>query len=137
RQVRALLAQEPTTWRRVVAESWAPLLLLGLVAVVLFGDLSAAFPEHLRIDVAGAVDDARRWVIRNRATHPVFVLFFDPLTVALSYGLAEIEAWLVLLGWPGVLLFVGVLAWLLAGARVAAVAIASLVAIGLLGLWDD
>ncbi len=120
-----------------MAESWAPLLLLGLVALVLFGDLSAAFPEHLRIDVAGAVDDARQWVIRNRATHPVFALFFDPLTVALSYGLAEIEAWLVLLGWPGVLLFVGVLAWLLAGARVAAVAIASLVAIGLLGLWDD
>lgn len=123
--------------RWVADRGWLLGALAGLAVLVVLSGFQPDFPAQWRVPLAEGVDDLQDWVVRNRTSHPVFTLLFRPLAVAVAYGLAEINGQLALLGWPGVLLLIGVIGALTAGWRVAAVAVASMVAIGLLGQWDD
>jgi glycine betaine/proline transport system permease protein len=117
-------------------EPWALLALVVLAVLAVAGGLGRTFPDW-RVPFAAAVDRAEAWVIAERATHWLFTGFFQPVTNGIAAAIAEVDAYLTLLGWPGVLLVVGVLAWRVAGVRVTVVAVACLVATGLLGLWDE
>lgn len=127
--------------RRVV--SWLPrhplalagLALLAVLAVA--SGLQVAFPEAWQIGLAQRVDELDQWWRLNRGENFLFTGVFRPMAVGVAYGLAEIQAQLALLGWPGVLATTGVIAIVVAGWRVAVVAVSSLAAIGLLGQWDD
>ncbi len=108
-----------------------------LVLLVVVSGLEPSFPDAWTFPLADRIDDLQAWVIRNRTSHPLFTLLFRPMALGAAAGLQEINAQLGLMGWPGVVLVVGVVASVVAGWRVAGVAIAALAAIGLLGQWVD
>lgn len=109
--------------------------LVALVANVL--DLPGAFPDALRFDLRGAVDDFADWAVRARREHPLWIYVLTPMTSTIAAVLRETSAWLDVLGFPGVLLLIGAIAYVAAGWRVVLVTLASLTAIGLIGVWDD
>jgi glycine betaine/proline transport system permease protein len=118
----------------------SPLALAGLVllvALAVAGGFQAAFTDAWQLALGERIDQVDHWWRLNRGGHPLFTGVFRPLAFAVALGLAEIEAQLALLGWPGVLLVVGTVAVAVAGWRVAAVATACLAAIGLLGQWSQ
>lgn len=108
-----------------------------LAALTLLGGFAGAFPAAIDLPLGDRVDALQAWVVRNRASSPLFAVVFQPLAAAAGSGLDAARAALVALGWPGVLLAVGTIAALVAGWRIALVALAALVAIGLLGQWDE
>lgn len=117
-----------------------PLALVGLALLVAMAAVSAfeaTFPEAWRLPLSSIVDDADRWWRLNRHEQVAFTGVFRPMAFAVALGLAEIQAQLGLLGWPGVLLAVTVIALVVSGWRVAIVAAAALAGIALLGQWDD
>lgn len=111
--------------------------LVVLVALAVASGFQVAFPDAWELPLADRVDQADHWWRLNRGTHPLFTGVFRPLAFGVAFGLAELQGQLALFGWPGVLLVVGTVAVVVAGWRVAAVAVAALVAIGLLGQWSD
>jgi glycine betaine/proline transport system permease protein len=100
-------------------------------------DLPTFFPEQLRLDLRGAVDDFGRWAVQARRDHWLWTFLLGPITTLIRTVLGETSAWLDVLGFFGVLLVVGAIAYVAAGWRVTAVTVASLTAIGLIGVWDD
>ena len=76
----------------------AVLLLLALITLTPTGlrDFPAAWNLHLR----DAIDAFQDWVIGNRLTHPMFRLFFDPLSDAIDAALRGVEGALLWLPWP-------------------------------------
>jgi glycine betaine/proline transport system permease protein len=115
----------------------ALLALVGLAALALASGLQATFPEAWEVPLGERVDALDRWWRLNRGGHWLFTGLFRPLAVAVALGLAEVQAQLALLGWAGVFLALGAVALVVAGWRVAAVVLAALAVIALLGQWDD
>jgi glycine betaine/proline transport system permease protein len=126
----------------VLARLRAPVL-AGVLAVLALAvtwnllDLPGTFPDALRLDLRGAVDDLASWTISARRDHWLWTGILGPFTSMISAVLRETNAWLDLLGFTGVLLLVGAVAYVAAGWRVTLVTVASLTAIGLIGVWDD
>ena len=133
----ATAVHRPAPLRWMSEHPWMVAAGVVLAMLVLASGLQATFPDAWQVPLGERIDDLQAWVIRNRTTHPLFTLFFRPLALGAAYGLAEINAQLALLGWPGVLLLIGTVAVVVAGWRVAAVAVAALLAIGLIGQWAD
>lgn len=123
-------------WRR------SPML-VGLAAIALAAVVAVAFdtavdtPTWLRVPLQAWVDDLADWTIANRSEHWLFIGIFQPVTAVISVVLTETNAWLDALGWPGVALLLGAIAWVASGWRITVVALASLAVIGLIGVWDD
>jgi glycine betaine/proline transport system permease protein len=115
--------------------SWAAVALLAVLAIA--SGLQATFPAEWQVGLAQWVDELDQWWRLNRSDNPLFTAVFRPMAVGVALGLAEIEAQLALLGWIGVVVLVGTVAVVVAGVRVAGVAVAALIAIGLLGQWDN
>ncbi len=110
--------------------------LLVLAVAVVASGFATDFPEAWRVPLVDAVDDLADWTIRNRREHWLFLFVLQPITTAVRTALNETNAWLEILGWPGVLLVTGVVAYVAAGWRVVGVALGSLIGIGLIGVWD-
>jgi len=117
-----------------------PRLLLAvgaLVVLAVLGGMGTAFPDMVTLPVGSWADAAQSWVVRNRASAPVFAIVFRPLAAVAAGALAGTVGLLAALGWPGVIVLVVTVALLAAGWKVAAVTGAALVTIGLIGRWDD
>jgi len=115
-----------------------PWLVVGVALLALAALASGAARElPWQLPLARWVDDVDQWIIINRGDHPLWQHVLEPISDGVALIVAELDAWLGLLGWPGVLLVVGVLAWRVAHLRVAAVAVAALAGLGLLGVWDE
>ncbi len=112
---------------------------VALLAVVVAAVASASgtFPAAWRVPLGDGLDEVQDWVVRNRGSHWFFVGVLTPISTAIRALLMEIDAWLGLLGWPGVMLLIGTIATVVANWRVAIVSVAALVVIGLMGQWDD
>ena len=110
--------------------------LLALAVAVVASGFAGDYPAAWRVPLIDWVDDLADWAIRNRREHWVFLGIFQPITTVVRAALRETNAWLDVLGWPGVLLLTAAIAYVAAGWRVVAVAVGSLVAIGLIGVWD-
>lgn len=129
--------------RQSRAAGWLPrsplaLAALGLLAVLaIVSGLQATFPGEWQVGLAQRIDELDQWWRLNRGENILFTGVFRPLALGVAYGLAEIQAQLALLGWAGVLLVTGTVAAIVAGWRVAAVAVSALAAVGLLGQWDN
>ncbi len=127
------------TWRQkavpLLAVAGAVILglLLGYFLPAEFNDFPEAWNLHLR----EPVDAFQDWVIGNRAAHPVFVFFFEPLSDAIDFGLRRMEGFLLALPWPVVVAVFGLIGYRLAGWRVCAWAVAGLMFMGLVGLWAE
>ncbi len=95
------------------------------------------FPEAWNLHLRDPIDAFRYWVIGNRNTHGMFVYFFDPLSDAIDWSIRRVENFLLWLPWPFLVLGVTLLGLKLGGWKVALIAGFSILAMGLLGLWEE
>ncbi|WP_169786701.1 ABC transporter permease [Nitriliruptor alkaliphilus] len=116
---------------------WLVLAGIALAIGAVASGWEAGYAADWRLGVGQRFDDLQFWIIDNRADHPLFTWLFRPMAIGVATGLAEIEAQLRLLGWPGVALVVGTIAVTVAGWRVAVVSLLALSGVALLGQWAD
>ncbi|MBI3243411.1 MAG: ABC transporter permease subunit [Chloroflexi bacterium] len=129
---------EQAPWQKALP----PVLIIGVVVLgLLIGYTLPAglndFPAAWNLGLRAPVDAFQDWVIGNRATHPAFVFFFEPLSDAIDFGLRRMEDLLLALPWPVVVAVFGLIGFRLAGWRVSAWAIVGLMFMGLVGLWTE
>ncbi|MGW1375349.1 ABC transporter permease [Streptomyces sp. NPDC002446] len=117
----------------------AKLLVLAVAAAVLVPLLhakyGAAWPSSLTVDVSGPLGRTSDWIIDNRDSHPLFVYFLGHLSNAVVISVRAVYLVLLALGWTGVTAGVTLIAWRVAGVRIAATALISFLVSGLLGMW--
>ncbi|WP_399086902.1 ABC transporter permease [Streptomyces sp. BBFR2] len=118
----------------------AKLVLLAVAAAVLVPLLHAkwsggVWPEALTVDVSGPLGSASDWIIDNRDSHPLFVYFLGHLSNAVVLSVRGVYLVLLALGWTGVTVGVTLVAWRVAGWRIAATALVSFLVSGVLGMW--
>src|SRR5262245_14282244 len=118
-QIQALPATRPL-WRRTL---W-PLAVIGLLALVYLAAHSSSiptitFPEAWNLGLRPRIDAAQDWVISNRATHPIFTYFFEPLSRTIDTGMRWAEGVLLATPWLVIVATFGLLGYLLSGPRLA------------------
>ncbi|WP_329397079.1 ABC transporter permease subunit [Streptomyces lydicus] len=118
----------------------AKLLLLAVAAAVLVPLAHATWagggwPSALTVDVSGPLGKTSDWIIDNRDSHWLFVYFLGHLSNAVVLSVRAVYLVLLALGWTGVTAGVTLLAWRVAGPRIAATALLSFLVSGALGMW--
>ncbi|MFH0516747.1 ABC transporter permease [Streptomyces sp. M41] len=116
------------------------LVLLALVAAILVPLANArwasgSWPAALTVDVSEPLTDASTWIIDNRDTHPVFLYFFGHISNAVVLSVRAVYLVLLAAGWAGVTAAASLIAWRVAGWRLAAGTGVAFLACGLLGMW--
>src|SRR5258708_29052995 len=109
------------------------ILALAMLQPPAAGTFPAAWNLHLR----DPIDHFQSWVINNRASSPVFVFFFVPLSAVIDWGLRLVENLLLATPWPVLIAAFGLLGYWLGRGRLALLAIAGLIFMGLMGLWTE
>ncbi|GAA1037614.1 MULTISPECIES: ABC transporter permease [Streptomyces] len=113
------------------------LLLLALITAVLLPLLHGrAWPHHLTVSLTQPLTDASNWIIDNRDTHPLFLYFFGYISNAVVLAVRAVYVALLALGWPGVTALGALVAWRVAGPRLAAGTAVAFLACGALGMWE-
>ncbi|WP_329173942.1 ABC transporter permease subunit [Streptomyces decoyicus] len=118
----------------------AKLLVLAVAAAVLVPLVHAQWPgtlwpSDLTVDVSGPLGKASDWIIDNRDSHWLFVYFLGHLSNAVVISVRAVYLLLLALGWTGVVAGAALIAWRVAGVRLAALTVASFGLCGLLGMW--
>ncbi|MFC9793298.1 ABC transporter permease subunit [Streptomyces sp. NPDC127584] len=103
-----------------------------LGAVLLGG---GSWPASLAVDLSGPLGRASDWIIDNRDGHPLFLYFLGHVSNAVVVSVRAVYLLLLALGWAGVTAAAGLLAWRVAGVRLALTSVAAFAACGLLGMW--
>src|SRR5260221_7616545 len=98
---------------------------------------AGTFPAEWNLHLREPIDQFQSWVIDNRASSPVFVYFFDPLSAVIDWGLRSVENILLATPWPVVIAAFGLLGYWLGRGRVAVLAVSGLIFMGLMGLWTE
>ncbi|MEV5907929.1 ABC transporter permease subunit [Streptomyces chartreusis] len=116
------------------------LLLLALAAAVLvpLADArwaSGAWPGALTVDVSGPLTKVSDWIIDNRDSHPLFLYFLGHLSNAVVICVRAVYLVLLAAGWAGVTAAASLVAWRVAGPRLAAGTGVAFLACGFLGMW--
>ncbi|MFF2507869.1 ABC transporter permease [Streptomyces sp. NPDC058067] len=116
------------------------LLLLAVVAAVLIPIVNAkwasgSWPHALTVDLTGPLGKTSDWIIDNRDSHPLFLYFFGHISNAVVICVRGVYLVLLAAGWAGVTAAAGLIAWRVAGLKLAAAATAAFLACGLLGMW--
>jgi glycine betaine/proline transport system permease protein len=109
------------------------ILALAMLQPPAAGTFPAAWNLHLR----DPIDQFQSWVINHRASNPVFVFFFVPLSAVIDWGLRAVENVLLATPWPVIIAAFGLLGYWLGRWRLAVLAIAGLLFMGLMGLWTE
>ncbi|MFI1939697.1 ABC transporter permease subunit [Streptomyces purpureus] len=116
--------------RRPIAAGAVVALVLG--ALLLGG---GGWPAALTVDLSGPLGTTSDWIIDNRDSHPLFLYGLGHVSNAVVLSVRAVYLVLLALGWAGVTAAAGLVAWRVAGARLALVAVAAFGACGLLGMW--
>ncbi|MBK3579427.1 ABC transporter permease subunit [Streptomyces sp. MBT65] len=116
------------------------LLLLALAAAVLvpLADAhwsSGTWPHALTVDLSGPLGRANDWIIDNRDSSPLFLYFFGYISNAVVLSVRAVYLVLLAAGWAGVTAFGALVAWRVAGVRLAIGTGLAFLACGLLGMW--
>ncbi|KOG34054.1 ABC transporter permease [Streptomyces resistomycificus] len=116
------------------------LLLLALAAAVLVPLANArwasgSWPDALTVDLTDPLTRTSDWIIDNRDSHPLFLYFFGHVSNAVVLSVRAVYLVLLAAGWAGVTAFAGLVAWRVAGVRLALGTAAAFLACGLLGMW--
>ncbi|MFI9028556.1 ABC transporter permease [Streptomyces sp. NPDC053560] len=116
------------------------LLVLAVAAAVLVPLVSGkwasgVWPHALTVDLSGPFGDASTWIVDNRDSHWLFVYFLGHLSNGIVISVRAVYVCLLALGWTGVTALVTLVAWRVAGLRIAATALVSLLVSGVLGMW--
>ncbi len=127
----------PVAGRHWLTRGWGQALVLLAVVLVGYAAIRLSAPPTLvDLGLGGLFDEVYSWVVVNRNTSPLFLYGFNYVSVGLGSAVILINQGLALLSWPGVLVLATFGGWRVAGTRVAAFVLATLVAAGLLGLWS-
>ncbi|MYT68629.1 MULTISPECIES: ABC transporter permease subunit [unclassified Streptomyces] len=116
------------------------LLLLAVAAAVLVPIATAhwsgaAWPHALTVDISEPLGRASDWIIDNRDSSPLFIYFLGHISNALIVAIRAVYVVLLAAGWAGVTTAAGLIAWRVAGWRLAASAVVAFLACGALGMW--
>ncbi|MFF1922566.1 ABC transporter permease subunit [Streptomyces sp. NPDC058221] len=114
-------------------------LLLAAAAVLLvlgtFVVGGGEWPGGLTVDLTGPLGSVSDWIIDNRDTHPLFLYFFGHISNAVVLSVRGVYLVLLAAGWAGVTAAVGLVAWRVAGVRLALSGVVAFLLCGLLGMW--
>lgn len=94
-----------------------------------------AWPGDLTVDLTGPLGRVSDWIIDNRDTHPLFLYFFGHISNGVVLSVRGVYLVLLAAGWAGVTAAVGLIAWRVAGVRLALSAVVAFLCCGLLGMW--
>ncbi len=116
------------------------LLLLALAAAILVPLANArwasgSWPAALTVDFSDQLTKASVWIIDNRDSHPLFVYFFGHISNAVVISVRAVYLVLLAAGWAGVTAAASLIAWRVAGLKLAAGTAIALLACGFLGMW--
>jgi glycine betaine/proline transport system permease protein len=120
-------------WARVAAVAAA----LAAAALYLAFRGQYVLPHDDDAGVFRALNTVRDWVDDNRNSSPVFLFFVNQIRLGVATLFDTLQAVLQGIGWLGVTAAVGALALVLAGWRIALLAVAGFLAFGVLGLWEE
>ncbi|MEU0401079.1 ABC transporter permease subunit [Streptomyces sp. NPDC006197] len=115
---------------RLIGAATAVALVLG--AVLLGG---GSWPASFVADLSGPLDRAGDWIVDNRDGHPLFLYFLGHISNAVVVSVRAVYLVLLALGWAGVTAAAGLVAWRVAGVRLALTSVAAISVCGLLGMW--
>ncbi|MER5443593.1 ABC transporter permease subunit [Streptomyces sp. NPDC002790] len=96
---------------------------------------NGTWPHALTVDLAEPLGDATDWIIDNRDSHPLFLYFFGYISNAVVISVRAVYLVLLAAGWAGVTAGAGLIAWRVAGWRLAASTVIAFLACGALGMW--
>ncbi|MFI7384565.1 ABC transporter permease [Streptomyces sp. NPDC049813] len=131
----------PTRWSGLLRNRVLGKLLLLAVATAVIAPLvharwsSGSWPDALTVDVSEPLGKASDWIIDNRDSHPLFLYFLGHISNAIVLSIRAVYLVLLAAGWAGVTAAAGLIAWRLAGWRLAASAVLAFLACGALGMW--
>ncbi|MFE4535070.1 ABC transporter permease subunit [Streptomyces scopuliridis] len=94
-----------------------------------------AWPDALTVDLSAPLGGASDWIIDNRDSHPLFLYFFGHISNAVVLSVRGVYLLLLAAGWAGVTVAAGLIAWRVAGIRLALTAAVSFAVCGVLGMW--
>ncbi|MBL3667858.1 ABC transporter permease subunit [Streptomyces sp. M2CJ-2] len=94
-----------------------------------------SWPEALTVDVSGPLAETSDWIIDNRDSHPLFLYFFGHVSNVVVVTVRVVYLALLAVGWAGVTALAGLVAWRVAGIRLALGTAVAFLACGLLGMW--
>ncbi|MET9960713.1 ABC transporter permease subunit [Streptomyces sp. NPDC006326] len=96
---------------------------------------SGSWPAALAVDLSEPLGRAGDWIIDHRDSHPLFLYFFGHVSNAVVVSVRAVYVVLLAAGWTGVTALAALVAWRLAGLRLALTCAAAFAACGLLGMW--
>lgn len=121
-----------------LARHRTPLVLSGALVLLVLGTLAiggGSWPASLRVGLTGPLGHVSDWIIDNRDTHPLFLYFFGHISNGVVLSVRGVYLVLLAAGWAGVTAAAGLVAWRVAGARLAAGAVCAFLLCALLGMW--
>ncbi|MFE9307146.1 ABC transporter permease [Streptomyces sp. NPDC006706] len=133
----ALRAGLPGVLKRPAGHKLLVLAVLAAVLVPLAHSrwASGTWPHALTVDLSGPLGSASDWIIDNRDSHPLFLYFLGHVSNAVVISVRAVYLTLLAAGWAGVTASAALVAWRVAGVRLALGTAAAFVACGLLGMW--
>ncbi|MEY2227572.1 MULTISPECIES: ABC transporter permease subunit [Streptomyces] len=93
------------------------------------------WPASLTVDLSGPLERTSDWIIDNRDGHPLFLYFLGHVSNVVVVSVRAVYLVLLALGWAGVTAAAALLAWRVAGVRLALTSVAAFAVCGLLGMW--
>ncbi|MFF9018551.1 ABC transporter permease subunit [Streptomyces sp. NPDC014870] len=123
---------------RALARHRGRLVGAGAVLALVLGSLlleGGSWPSALAVDVSGPLGRTSDWIIDNRDGHPLFLYVLGHVSNAVVVSVRAVYLVLLALGWAGVTAAAGLVAWRVAGVRLALTSVAAFAACGLLGMW--
>ncbi|MEU9177596.1 ABC transporter permease subunit [Streptomyces sp. NPDC048550] len=123
---------------RALARHRGRLIGAGAVLALVLGSVllgAGNWPASLSVDLSGPLKHTSDWIIDNRDGHPLFLYFLGHVSNVVVVSVRAVYLVLLALGWAGVTAAAGLLAWRVAGVRLALTSVAAFAACGLLGMW--
>ncbi|GHA08267.1 ABC transporter permease [Streptomyces echinoruber] len=129
--------QLPGALRRPAVAKLAVLAVAAAVLVPLLNSrwTNGTWPHELTVSLTRPLTAASDWVIDNRDSNPLFLYFLGHVSNAVVLSVRAVYLTLLAAGWAGVTAATALVAWRVAGARLALGTAAALLACGLLGMW--
>jgi glycine betaine/proline transport system permease protein len=131
--------QEINVSRKDIIGALALVVILWLLPIVLnrLPFEIHTFPESWNLHLRQPIDELQGWVIGHRASHPMFTYFFDPVSNAIDLGIRQLEAALLGIPWPIVIITAFLWGQWAGGFRIALLAATGFLFMGVVGLWEE
>ncbi|GAB3706537.1 ABC transporter permease [Nocardiopsis oceani] len=98
---------------------------------------AGGFPTGVGDSFMAWLDGVYAWIVENRNDSPLFLYFFNYISVGLGSAVVLINQFLDALTWVGVTALGLFAAWRIAGWRVALLVLATFAVFALTGLWNE